>query len=105
MFGNIFYKVNMGFLIGGGRDNVITNNIMLSCTHSVMLDERGLNWAAANVAPGGAWGMYNMLAAVPYQEEPWRSRYPNLVNIADDRSRRTRSTTSSSTTRSTTSPR
>ncbi|WP_326791742.1 right-handed parallel beta-helix repeat-containing protein [Streptomyces sp. NBC_00841] len=84
MFGNIFYKVNMGFLIGGGRDNVITNNIMLSCTHSVMLDERGLNWAAANVAPGGAWGMYNMLAAVPYQEEPWRSRYPNLVNIADD---------------------
>ncbi|MFF3786891.1 hypothetical protein [Streptomyces sp. NPDC001933] len=26
-----------------------------------------------------------MLAAVSYQEEPWRSRYPNLVNIADDR--------------------
>ncbi|MFG2517607.1 right-handed parallel beta-helix repeat-containing protein [Streptomyces sp. NPDC048527] len=84
MSGNIFYKVNMGFLIGGGRDNVITNNIMLSCDRSVYLDERGLNWAAANVTPGGSWGMYNMLAAVPYQDEPWRSRYPSLVNIADD---------------------
>ncbi|MFI6728676.1 right-handed parallel beta-helix repeat-containing protein [Streptomyces sp. R-74717] len=84
MFGNIFYKVDTAFQIGGGRDNIITNNIMLSSGRSVTLDERGLNWAAENVAPGGAWGMYNLLAAVPYQKEPWRSRYPNLVNITDD---------------------
>lgn len=84
MFGNIFYKVDTAFQIGGGRDNNISNNIMLSSGRSVTLDERGLNWAAQNVAPGGAWGMYDLLAAVPYQKEPWRSRYPNLVNIADD---------------------
>lgn len=84
VFGNIFYKVDTAFQIGGGRDNVISNNIMLSSGRSVTLDERGLNWAAQNVAPGGAWGMYDLLAAVPYQKEPWRSRYPNLVDIADD---------------------
>ncbi|WP_330436284.1 right-handed parallel beta-helix repeat-containing protein [Streptomyces sp. NBC_00825] len=84
VFGNIFYKVDTAFQIGGGRDNNISNNIMLSSGRSVTLDERGLNWAAQNVAPGGAWGMYDLLAAVPYQKEPWRSRYPNLVNIADD---------------------
>ncbi|MFI5748587.1 right-handed parallel beta-helix repeat-containing protein [Streptomyces sp. NPDC051644] len=83
-FGNIFYKVDTAFQIGGGRDNVISNNIMLSSGRSVTLDERGLNWAAEEVAPGGAWGMYDLLAAVPNQKEPWRSRYPNLVNIADD---------------------
>ncbi|WP_371539807.1 right-handed parallel beta-helix repeat-containing protein [Streptomyces sp. NBC_00466] len=83
-FGNIFYKVDTAFQIGGGRDNDISNNIILSSVHSVTLDERGLNWAAGDVAPGGAWGMYDLLAAVPYQKEPWRSRYPHLVNIADD---------------------
>ncbi|WP_329371419.1 right-handed parallel beta-helix repeat-containing protein [Streptomyces sp. NBC_00669] len=82
--GNIFYQVHTGFQIGGGRDNVITNNVMLSGMHSVMLDERGLNWAAADLAPGGAWGMYDLLAAVPYQDEPWRSRYPRLATITDD---------------------
>ncbi|WP_250306447.1 right-handed parallel beta-helix repeat-containing protein [Streptomyces sp. A 4/2] len=83
-FGNIFYKVDTAFQIGGGRDNTISNNIILSSSHSVTLDERGLNWAAGDLAPGGAWGMYDLLAAVPYQQEPWRTRYPHLVTIADD---------------------
>ncbi|MFB6783766.1 right-handed parallel beta-helix repeat-containing protein [Streptomyces sp. NPDC056352] len=82
--GNIFFDVSKDFLIGGGRDNTITNNVMLSGSSSITLDDRGLGWAAANVAPDGSWGMYAMLAALPYQEEPWLSRYPHLATITED---------------------
>jgi parallel beta helix pectate lyase-like protein len=78
-FGNVIVNVQRGFLIGGGRDNITENNVLVNCPIPVHMDARGLGWAADNQDI-----MLKRLQAVPYQGEPWRSRYPSLVNILED---------------------
>ena len=39
-------------LLGGGRDNVIENNVMLDCHESIRFDNRGLDWAKDSVRSG-----------------------------------------------------
>jgi Right handed beta helix region len=80
-FGNVIVNVARAFLIGGGRDNVTENNIMVNCPQSVFLDGRGIGWSAGNQGT-----MLERLDAVPYKEEPWVSRYPRLVPILDEAS-------------------
>ena len=80
--GNVFYRMNdRAFLIGGGRDNVIVNNVTIE-TGPLSIDNRGLNWSKRNAGPGG--GMEKSLQKMPYKEEPWPSRYPKLVGILED---------------------
>ncbi|GKX28009.1 hypothetical protein SH1V18_04890 [Vallitalea longa] len=82
--GNVFYDISSkAFLIGGGRDNIVDNNIMIDCGQSVFIDDRLLNWAsAAAQAPDGT--NYKRLMNMPYQQEPWSSKYPKLVDIWSD---------------------
>lgn len=77
-YGNLIERCHWGFLIGGGRDNVVENNVILDCKLAMHSDARGLGWAARSKPT-----MMERLLAVPYQEEPWRSRYPALVPILD----------------------
>lgn len=81
---NLFINVMRPIFIGGGRDNKVSGNIFLnSGVAAIHIDDRGQNWAAAEmVDPKGE--MQERLAAVPYRREPFRSRYPELVNILDD---------------------
>ena len=44
--GNIFYRAGRATLIGGGRDNIVENNLYVECTPSIHLDARGLSWAS-----------------------------------------------------------
>ncbi len=78
-FGNVFDNVYRAFLIGGGRDNVTVNNMMIACNISVHLDARGIGWMKASAGEGGT--LLTRLDAVPYREEPWRSRYPELAAL------------------------
>jgi hypothetical protein len=80
--GNIFYRASRAAFIGGGRDNLIDNNIFVDCDPSVHVDARGIGWMAYHVEEGGI--MPERLAAVPYREEPWSSRYPQLLTLLDD---------------------
>ena len=80
--GNIIYKGQRAMLIGGGRDNVIVNNIIVACDPPIHIDNRGLNWMAYHVNAGGI--MPEKLAEVPYRGPIWSKRYPKLVNILDD---------------------
>lgn len=73
--GNVFVDCYNGVQNGGGSDNVIRNNMMLRCTYSMVLDSRGLLWAAASVLPGGA--VYNRLYVYDVTKAPW-TKYPNL---------------------------
>lgn len=82
VFGNIFYQAGRAAFVGGGRDNIIENNIFVECRPSVHVDSRGLGWMRETVAPGGF--MYKQLEAVPYQQPPWSTRYPELVKILDE---------------------
>ncbi|HUU01457.1 MAG TPA: right-handed parallel beta-helix repeat-containing protein [Myxococcota bacterium] len=85
VFGNIFYEVTgHAVLNGGGRDNIVENNIMAHCGSAMSADSRGIQ--AINNTPGDSWNMLERLAAdgVHYQQEPWASRYPLLAAIPND---------------------
>ncbi|MBI3923052.1 MAG: right-handed parallel beta-helix repeat-containing protein [Armatimonadetes bacterium] len=78
IFGNVFYKVPRAAFIGGGHDNVVDNNVFVDCRPALHVDARMMGWAAASVPI-----MKQRLEEVPYQEEPWRSRYPQLMTYLE----------------------
>jgi hypothetical protein len=78
--GNVFYRVTRAAFIGGGRDNIIENNIFVDCDPAVHIDARALNWASDIVDTT----MKNNLMAMPYQQPPWSDRYPELLRILQD---------------------
>jgi len=79
IFGNVFYRVPMATHMGGGRDISIENNIYVDCNPAISVDARGLGWHSYGIDV-----LTERLNAVPYQSEPWRSRYPELINILQE---------------------
>jgi len=79
--GNVIHGANFGAFIGGGRDTIITNNIMVECENAIALDARGIGWASKMIQLGGDMDLYTRLQAVPYQTPPWSTRYPELAVI------------------------
>lgn len=78
--GNVFYQVVSAAFIGGGRDNLVENNIFVDCRPSLHVDSRGMGWAKESVNTA----MMERLNAMPYKSDLWRKRYPELVNILED---------------------
>jgi hypothetical protein len=76
---NIFYDVATAILIGGGRDNLMTNNLFVNCGRAFSIDARGLGWASA---VGGF--ATQELHDLNYQQPPWSLKYPELLNILED---------------------
>ena len=76
MINNLIERCHWGFLIGGGRDNVLHGNIVVDCDLCFDCDARGLGWAASSKPT-----MMARLIAVPYQSNTWHSKYPGLTNI------------------------
>jgi len=81
--GNVFARVTRAAFVGGGCDNIIENNVFLDCAPAVHIDARGLGWQKkATDDPKGE--LRTRLAAMPYQNDLWRQRYPQLPNILND---------------------
>ncbi|MFL9829028.1 right-handed parallel beta-helix repeat-containing protein, partial [Rhodoplanes sp. SY1] len=81
---NVIRGFRRGILVGGGRDNTITDNTIVGAdVFGILLDARGVTWAARHVADPASPIRRN-LATVPIDKEPWRSRYPHLVDILSD---------------------
>jgi len=80
IYGNVFYKVTRAVFIGGGRDNIVENNIFVECDPAIHVDARALGWASYHVDTT----MKERLLAMPYKDRAWRDRYPKLLNILDD---------------------
>ena len=80
--GNIFYQVTRAAFIGGGRDNLVENNLFVDCRPALHVDARCMGWASASVVPGGP--LQKRLEEIPYREEPWKSRYPQLLTVWED---------------------
>lgn len=78
--GNVVERSLRGVLIGGGHDNIIRANRFVSCDIAVTFDSRGLTWARSWF-DGRDNTLFDALKAVPFQDEPWRSRYPELLTI------------------------
>ncbi len=83
VFGNIFYKAGRAAFMGGGRNNVIENNIFVDCEASVHIDARGKTWAK-NYFDGRYNWLWEKLDAMNYKEPPYIERYPDLKTLVDD---------------------
>jgi hypothetical protein len=77
--GNIFYDVATPILIGGGRDNVMTNNMFIKCGRAFSIDARGLGWAK-----GVGEFATRELIGLDYKQPPWSVRYPELLKLLED---------------------
>ncbi|MFA6546632.1 MAG: SGNH/GDSL hydrolase family protein, partial [Limisphaerales bacterium] len=83
--GNIFHQVLRPVFLGGGRDNIIQNNVFVDCPMAVHIDARALGWcgphADGRIREASEKGT---IAGVRYKEPPFSTRYPELVNLLDD---------------------
>ena len=90
-YGNILINVKkFSFLVGGGRENHVTGNVIVDSGRAALqYDDRNRDgfvnggWAraATNTPDAPHW---KHLDAVPYREEPWKSRYPLLQTMKTD---------------------
>lgn len=76
---NVFYDVATPILIGGGRDNLMTNNLFVRCGKAFSIDARGLGWAK-----GVGTFATKELHDLKYKQPPWSVKYPELLNILED---------------------
>ncbi|WP_185602200.1 right-handed parallel beta-helix repeat-containing protein, partial [Paenibacillus sp. 598K] len=82
VYGNVIEKAHTGMLIGGGRNQMIANNIVMDGKYSIRMDDRGVTWAFGACAPNGL--LHSKLQQLPIQSEPWASRYSTLTTLWGD---------------------
>lgn len=83
IFGNIFYKAGRSIMIGGGRDNLVENNIVIDGNPAMHVDARGLGWAKYYF-DGTNNTLFERLNAIHPTEPPYKDKYPQLVQLTDD---------------------
>ncbi|MBE6542238.1 MAG: right-handed parallel beta-helix repeat-containing protein, partial [Ruminococcaceae bacterium] len=95
-YGNILIGVRgLGFLAGGGRENVIEHNLIVDCGTGIVYDSRmhdgfvgGNSFWARAVKHDGPGSMWSTLKYVPFKDEFLASRYPlrakMLTSLEDD---------------------
>ncbi|ACB76194.1 right-handed parallel beta-helix repeat-containing protein [Opitutus terrae] len=81
--GNIFYRAGRAVQIGGGRDNLVANNLFIECEPSVHLDARGLGWAS-NYFDGRYPWMFERFREMNADRPPYTERYPALATLLAD---------------------
>jgi hypothetical protein len=83
--GNVFKNVTRAMMLGGGRDNTVTNNIFVDCVPSLHIDARGMNWMAYHI---DAWikeaNEKGTVLGLDYNHPPYSTRYPKLLTILND---------------------
>lgn len=83
--GNIFEQVLRPVFIGGGRDNVIQNNVFVDCPKALHVDGRALGWcgphADRRIKEAQEKGT---IAGIRYNEPPYSTRYPQLAGLLAD---------------------
>jgi len=83
--GNIIHDVWRAMMIGGGRDNVVENNIFADYKIGIHFDARGIGWSRRLIeGRQGSWDMFGRLESVPYDKPPYSTKYPQLPNILNE---------------------
>jgi len=90
-YGNILINVKkFAFLVGGGRDNEVYDNVIIDAgKHPVLYDDRNRDgfvndgWARAAVNSPDSVHWVN-LRSLPYTSEIWTKKYPTLAKIKTD---------------------
>jgi len=86
--GNVLYEISgYGIQHGGGRDDIMVNNIVARSGAGISADRRCATWLSngtPNNTPGDSWNLLEKLQKVGYQAEPWASRWPECAAIPND---------------------
>jgi hypothetical protein len=81
--GNVFSRVNQAVFIGGGRDNVVEDNLFANCSPAMYVDSRGLSWQKGLASsPNGV--LRSQLAMLHVDQPPYSTRYPALASLLSD---------------------
>ena len=80
--GNLFYRAGRATMIGGGRDNIVENNIYVECSPSLHVDARGLGWASYYF-DGTTKELFTEMDDMKYNQPPYSTRYPGLLHMED----------------------
>ena len=90
-YGNVITDVpSHGFLIGGGRNIRVYQNLIIRCGSAISYDDRGRagfvenGWAKDAVNNYEKSLMWVRLKEVPYRSDAWKAQYPSLSNITTD---------------------
>lgn len=90
-YGNLLLHIKKrGFIVGGGRENVVKGNVIIDCKIPIAYDDRSRDgfvhdgWFRATVNTPDA-ELWTSLRAVPYaSEEKWIQKYPRLAKTITD---------------------
>ncbi len=90
IYGNLLINIPRNSIhIGGGRDNVVKNNIIVnSGENAIYFDERAREGALNNGwfshAHIGSGDMWDALYASPWQSKIWQDAFPEYKTMTDD---------------------
>jgi parallel beta-helix repeat protein len=80
--GNVLYQcAGAGILLGGGRDNVFVNNLIIKCGYGLFVDSRGQLLLANLPQPGSSGNLLEKLQKLNYQQPLWANAYPACAAI------------------------
>lgn len=87
-YGNVLINVpGYSFMIGGGRDIYVNNNIIVnSGKNAIYYDQRGTDgvlggWFTFSLKGSSIW---NYLNDSPWQTDIWKEAYPQMTKFSDD---------------------
>lgn len=88
-YGNLLVNIpGCAFLLGGGRDLKITNNVIVNAGTPISYDARAIEgiedggwFTHANTPEEGLWAT---LKEVDINSQPWKDSYPQLSQLSDD---------------------
>ncbi|MGR0482456.1 MAG: right-handed parallel beta-helix repeat-containing protein [Candidatus Electronema sp. V4] len=79
VFGNTFYQISGGAIRnGGGRDNIIENNVIAKSGSAIEATNHGVCWITND---GGDSDMLKKIIPMNYKNDPWKTAYPRLAAI------------------------
>lgn len=88
-YGNLLINVpGYAFLLGGGRDLTVTNNVIVNAGIPILYDERAIagiksgGWFAHSRTPNE--GLWATLKEVDVNSDIWKEAYPQLSLLSDD---------------------
>lgn len=84
--GNIVTMCTTGISYGGGRDGVVSNNLVLDCDVSIDMASRSTDsFAAFKANKGNESEMFKALYKAHYiKSDLWRKRYPQVIAILEN---------------------
>ncbi len=83
--GNIFYQTTYSVFLGGGRDNVVENNIFVDSPMAMHLDARGLGWQSPHLDGRLKEATEKgTLRGIRFLEPPYSTRFPQLLTLLQD---------------------